>query len=65
MHNASEVNAGAAVLLIKKVYFEEQYGPFLEAILGQERMLVWKALENLQILRFGRRVSDFGRKSPI
>ena len=40
MHNASEVNAGAAVLLIKKVYFEEQYGPFLEAILGQERMFV-------------------------
>ena len=48
-----------------KVYFEVQRLTFYGPVLGQKRMRVWKTPEDLQILRFGQRVWDFGRKSSI
>ena len=53
----------------EKVYFEVQNGLILglDSVLFSrgKRMLVWKALENLKLLRFRRRAQNFRRKSAI
>ena len=53
----------------EKVYFEVQNGLILglDSVLFSrgKRMLVWKVLENLKLLRFRRRAQNFRRKSAI